>query len=588
MLGEFYILQGPNNEICDKGKFPKVTQVMLGFSRDGFHWHRPERRPFIAATKKEGDWDRAYIHGTTGVMVVKDDRLYFPYTGYSGIAPSGTRGMYTGASIGLATLRRDGFASMGAGATTGTLTTRPVAFNGAHLFVNVNAPQGSLKAEVLNEAGKVIEPYTVGNCEAIKADSTRTRVQWKAQPIWRACAGRQCACASISPTVSSTRSGQPRTSAVPAEATSALAALDSQEWWIQWATAHRRQNEVSLNLHTLFHRHVSLHQLVHQLVPGLGHLLRRGRPASPHLTLLVHRRVGRMGLTLVMLGMGFTLTVDDFRRLLRAPSSLALGFLTHYTIMPLAGWFVAHALNLEPGFAVGLILVASCPSGTASNVICYLARANVALAVLVTLTSTLLAFVMTPAGARHWRSIRAGGRRQTEPLHHSDRGGPGAGGRILQLAFPQGHRLRLTGGTAGLCARPHVRDGRHRGAERSRSEGQRRQTGPRCRPAARAGLRRRLPCRQDPSPAEEIARTISIEVGMQNGGLAAVLAKQNFPMQPLAAVPAIFSAITQTLLGSLLATWWRMHPVASSNPAATASTPAPQPATPAIPEARPE
>ncbi|WP_009963458.1 sialidase family protein [Verrucomicrobium spinosum] len=179
MLGEFYILQGPNNEICDKGKFPKVTQVMLGFSRDGFHWHRPERRPFIAATKKEGDWDRAYIHGTTGVMVVKDDRLYFPYTGYSGIAPSGTRGMYTGASIGLATLRRDGFASMGAGATTGTLTTRPVAFNGAHLFVNVNAPQGSLKAEVLNEAGKVIEPYTVGNCEAIKADSTRTRVQWK-------------------------------------------------------------------------------------------------------------------------------------------------------------------------------------------------------------------------------------------------------------------------------------------------------------------------------------------------------------------------------------------------------------------------
>ncbi|MEZ0388296.1 MAG: bile acid:sodium symporter family protein, partial [Verrucomicrobium sp.] len=60
---------------------------------------------------------------------------------------------------------------------------------------------------------------------------------------------------------------------------------------------------------------------------------------------------------------------------------------------------------------------------------------------------------------------------------------------------------------------------------------------------------------------EEIARTISIEVGMQNGGLAAVLAKQNFPMQPLAAVPAIFSAIAQTIVGSIVGTYWRSRPV---------------------------
>ena len=101
-------------------------------------------------------------------------------------------------------------------------------------------------------------------------------------------------------------------------------------------------------------------------------------------------------LTLVMLGMGLTLTLDDFRRLFRMPGSLALGFLAHYTIMPISGWMLARVLHLDAGFAVGLILVASCPSGTASNVISFLARANVALAVMVTLTSTLLAFVMTP------------------------------------------------------------------------------------------------------------------------------------------------------------------------------------------------
>ena len=56
---------------------------------------------------------------------------------------------------------------------------------------------------------------------------------------------------------------------------------------------------------------------------------------------------------------------------------------------------------------------------------------------------------------------------------------------------------------------------------------------------------------------DAIARTVSIEVGMQNGGLAAVLAKQNFPMQPLAAVPAVFSSVMQTLIGGLLAAYWR-------------------------------
>src|SRR5262249_40287105 len=104
----------------------------------------------------------------------------------------------------------------------------------------------------------------------------------------------------------------------------------------------------------------------------------------------------KWSLSLVMLSMGFTLKPDDFRGVVRMPGSVALGFLAHYTIMPLTGWALAHALRLDAALTMGMILVASCPSGTASNVLNYLARSNVALAVVVTLTSTLFAFVMTP------------------------------------------------------------------------------------------------------------------------------------------------------------------------------------------------
>jgi BASS family bile acid:Na+ symporter len=58
------------------------------------------------------------------------------------------------------------------------------------------------------------------------------------------------------------------------------------------------------------------------------------------------------------------------------------------------------------------------------------------------------------------------------------------------------------------------------------------------------------------------ARTISIEVGMQNGGMAAMLARKHFAAQPMAGVPAVFSSVLQTVLGSLLAAWWSRRPVA--------------------------
>lgn len=183
MLGEFYIHLGPKNEICSKEKFPKITELHLGYSRDGFHWHRPtdskDRKPFISASRQDGTHDRAYVHGTNGVMLVHDDKLWFPYCAYSGLAPNGHRGMYTGASVGMATLRRDGFASMDAQENEGILTTRPVAFHGKHLFVNVNNPNGELRVEVLDEAGQVIAPFTKENSNALTTDSTLHEITWK-------------------------------------------------------------------------------------------------------------------------------------------------------------------------------------------------------------------------------------------------------------------------------------------------------------------------------------------------------------------------------------------------------------------------
>ncbi len=110
--------------------------------------------------------------------MVLDDQLVFPYMGTSGIAPGGKRGMYTGGSIGIATLRRDGFASMDAGERPGTLTTRPIKFRGEHLFVNFSAPQGELRVEVLTLEGKNYGPFTSEKCVPLRGDSTRQRVVW--------------------------------------------------------------------------------------------------------------------------------------------------------------------------------------------------------------------------------------------------------------------------------------------------------------------------------------------------------------------------------------------------------------------------
>ena len=102
------------------------------------------------------------------------------------------------------------------------------------------------------------------------------------------------------------------------------------------------------------------------------------------------------GLAGIMLGMGITLNLQDFRDAIRMPRPLLLGVGAQFSIMPLCGWSLAVGLQLPSDFAVGLILVSCCPGGTASNVVTYLARANLALSVLMTIASTFAAVAMTP------------------------------------------------------------------------------------------------------------------------------------------------------------------------------------------------
>ncbi len=179
MLGIFGILKGYDNDVCTAGGLPKINDFILGYSRDGFHWDRPDRTPFLAATRTKGDWNRAYLHAAGGVCLVVGDLLYFYFGAWSGNSPVNGESTYAGGSTGLAVLRRDGFASMNASFTTGSLTTKPVLFqNGKYLFVNANTENGMLQVEVLDKDGRVIEPFTRDNSKTICKDSTCHLVEW--------------------------------------------------------------------------------------------------------------------------------------------------------------------------------------------------------------------------------------------------------------------------------------------------------------------------------------------------------------------------------------------------------------------------
>lgn len=265
-----------------------------------------------------------------------------------------------------------------------------------------------------------------------------------------------------------------------------------------------------------------------------------------------------------MLGMGLTLSLDDFKAIARMPGSVVLGFVAQYTIMPLAGWATAKLLGLEPGLAVGIILVASCPGGMASNMISYLARANVALSVVLTLFSTMLAFFFTPM----WVSTLAG---QYVPV---DAWGlcksalqltvaPVVLGGLIRWQLPRlADRIGAAGPTIAVIAFVGVSGG----IVAASAEAIAQHFGVLALAALTLhllgfGVGYIVP--KLLGYPESIARTVSIEVGMQNGGMAASLARMHFAAMPLAAAAGVFSGVLQNVLGGIAAAIWKRIPPAA-------------------------
>jgi len=179
MLGFFTIWTGPDNHTVAEQGLQKRCDVLLAFSRDGFHWDRPNRKRFIAASWEDGSWNYGNIQSVGGGCVIVGDKLHF----YVSAKAKDATGQHGNGSTGLAILRRDGFASMDAGGKSGTLTTRPLMFSGKALHVNIDCPEGELTAEVLDRGGAPIEPFTLSNCNAVSCDKTCVPVTWNGDDL---------------------------------------------------------------------------------------------------------------------------------------------------------------------------------------------------------------------------------------------------------------------------------------------------------------------------------------------------------------------------------------------------------------------
>ncbi|VVA95763.1 unnamed protein product [Arabis nemorensis] len=263
------------------------------------------------------------------------------------------------------------------------------------------------------------------------------------------------------------------------------------------------------------------------------------------------------GLTITMLGMGMTLTLDDLRGALKMPKELFAGFVLQYSIMPLSGYLVSKLLNLPAHYAAGLILVGCCPGGTASNIVTYIARGNVALSVLMTAASTLTAVVMTPLLtaklAKQYITVDALGllmsTLQVVLL-------PVLAGAFLNQYFQKlvkfvspvmppiavGTVAILCGYAIGQNSSAILMSGKQVVLASSLLH--------------ISGFLFGYLFSRLLGIDVASSRTISIEVGMQNSVLGVVLATQHFG-NPLTAVPCAVSSVAHSIIGSVLAGIWR-------------------------------
>ena len=273
-----------------------------------------------------------------------------------------------------------------------------------------------------------------------------------------------------------------------------------------------------------------------------------------------------LALGTIMLAMGLTLSFDDYRALARLPRALLIGVGLQFAVMPLAGFSIARIMGLEEGLAVGLILVACCPGGTASNIVAFIARGNVALSVAMTMASTLAAVALTPL----LTGALAGAYVEIDRVNLLvNMIGivlvPVVLGTLLNRLFPRAAE-RVGAGlplvaivlviwiVGGIVGGAKAQIAQHAGVLLLATF---------LLHACGFGLGYALARLLRLGMTE--ARTISIEVGMQNSGLGSGLAKTpafaaqfaSVTQAALAPVPAAISAVWHVVIGSLLAGWWR-------------------------------
>jgi BASS family bile acid:Na+ symporter len=262
-------------------------------------------------------------------------------------------------------------------------------------------------------------------------------------------------------------------------------------------------------------------------------------------------------LQIIMFGMGTAMSAQDFIGIIRMPKGVIVGTLNHFTIMPLLGFTLASIFDFPPEIAAGVILIGCSPCGMASNVISYLARANLALSITLTTVSTFLAPILTPllmkllagqfieidvvkmvwditkivilpvgAGLLFNHLLKGKVKWLDEAMPLLSMAGIGF---IILIITAAGRGSLLEIGIALIASSLiHNTAGYFLGYWSAR-------------------LFRMQ---------EQDCRTIAIEVGMQNGGLASGIAREMGKLATVGLAPAIFGPL-MNITGSMLATWWR-------------------------------
>ena len=269
-------------------------------------------------------------------------------------------------------------------------------------------------------------------------------------------------------------------------------------------------------------------------------------------------------LGIIMLGMGMTLHWQDFSHVLRHPRDLGLVLVVQFGCMPLLAFALCHVFALPPELAMGMILVGTAPGGTASNVLTFIARGDVAFSVAMTAAATLVSLLLTPPltwllggvwvpvdmGGLFWSIVKI----VLVPvllgllLHHFQRG---LVDRLMPF-LPLASALVITLVIAGIIAV---------NAQNILSAG----------PAIFAAVIAHnllglavgwfAACRLRFAPPRR--RALAIEIGTQNSGLATALALAHFT--PAAAIAGALFSVWQNISGALLSNFWATRPVTSDS-----------------------